>query len=514
MHRDRRAVGDCCQRKEHMNNPGASHNPAQTLAKAPTGISGLDEITHGGLPAGRPTLVCGGPGCGKTVLAMEFLVRGALEFGEPGLFVSFEENIEDLRENFKSFGFDLAALVEQKKLFLSHVKLSRNEIVEAGEFTLDGLLLRLEHGIVQVGAKRVALDTMETLFSYISSTANLRSEVARLFRWLKDKGVTCVITGERGSSELTRHGFEEYASDCVLVLDHRISEQVSKRRLRILKYRGSSHEKDEYPFLIGDTGFSTLPISSVRLDHTVSMARVSTGVPDLDAMMGGKGYFRGSGILVSGAAGAGKSSLAATFAAATCQRGEKALVFSFEESTGQLVRNMSSIGLDLQHWLDEGLLRIDARRPTLFGMEEHLVSILAHVIRFAPDVVVMDPITNFLSVGAAWEVRSLLIRILDRLRERGATVLLTNLTSGTGTVEETETGISSMMDTWIALSQSMSDNVRRSYLYVLKSRGMDHSREVREFIMSAGGLSLRAIPSFGAEHNQQGDSSRSGKGAR
>ncbi len=493
---------------------GTVDNPPSTLAKARTGISGLDEITHGGLPAGRPTLVCGGPGCGKTVLAMEFLVRGALEFGEPGLFVTFEESIDDLRQNFKSFGFDLAALVEQKKLFISHVKLSRSEIVEAGEFTLDGLLLRLEQGILQVGAKRVALDTMETLFSCMSSTANLRSEVARLFQWLKDKGVTCVITGERGSSELTRHGFEEYASDCVLLLDHRISEQVSKRRLRVVKYRGSSHEKDEYPFLIGDTGFSALPISSVQLDHAVSMDRVSTGVPDLDAMMGGLGYFRGSSILLSGAAGAGKSTLAATFAAATCQRGEKALLFSFEESAGQLIRNMSSLGLDLRTWIEKGLLRIESRRPTLFGIEEHLVSILAHANGFAPNVVVMDPITNFLSVGADWEVRSLLTRILDRLRETGATVLLTNLTSGTGTVEDTETGISSIMDTWIALSQSMSGHVRRCYLYVLKSRGMDHSREVREFIMSANGLSLRALPADGAEQNQQAGPSGSSRGER
>jgi circadian clock protein KaiC len=480
-------------------------NPSRPLAKARTGISGLDEILHGGLPKNRPTLVCGGPGCGKTILAMEFLVRGVLEFGEPGLFVSFEENIEDLIQNFESFGFDLGALVEQKKLLISHVKLSRNQVVEAGEFTLDGLILRLEHGIQQVGAKRVALDTLETLFSYMSNTENLRSEVARLFEWLKEKGVTCVITAERGSEELTRYGFEEYASDCVLLLDHRISDQVSKRRLRIVKYRGSSHEKDEFPFLIGDSGFSALPISSVQLDHAVSKERISTGVPDLDAMMGGQGYFRGSGILLSGAAGAGKSTLAATFAAETCRRGEKALLFSFEESPGQLIRNMNSIGLDLQPLVDKGLLHIEARRPTLFGIEEHLVSILASANRFDPHVVVMDPITNFLSVGAQREVRSLLTRILDRLREKGVTVLLTNLTSGTGNVEDSETSISSMMDTWIALDQSMSGYTRRCYLYVLKSRGMNHSRDMCEFILSANGISLRPITERGIGHNEQNE---------
>jgi circadian clock protein KaiC len=335
------------------------------VAKARTGITGLDEITHGGLPAARPTLVCGGPGCGKTILAMEFLVRGALEFGEPGLFVSFEESSEDLHNNFKSFGFDLNALIEQKRLLIAHVKLSRNEIVEAGAFTLDGLFVRLELAIKQVGAKRVALDTMETLFSCLSSSDSLRSEIARLFQWLKDKGVTTVITGERGTSELTRHGFEEYVSDCVLLLDHRISAQVSKRRLRVVKYRGSSHGMDEYPFLIGDTGFTALPISSVHLDRAVVTDRVSTGVRDLDAMMGGQGYFRGSSVLLSGGAGAGKSTLAAAFASATCQRGNKCLFLAFEESTGQLVRNMRSVGNDLQPWIDEGLLSTPRARDYL-----------------------------------------------------------------------------------------------------------------------------------------------------
>ena len=498
-----------------MNETNDQYNDHPVMvAKAPTGIMGLDEITHGGLPAGRATLVCGGPGCGKTILAMEFLVRGVLEFDEPGLFVSFEESIEDLHHNFRSFGFDLRALIEQKKLFISHVKLSRNEIVEAGAFTLDGLFVRLELAIQQVGAKRVALDTMETLFSCLSSSENLRSEIARLFQWLKDKGVTTVITGERSALELTRHGFEEYVSDCVLLLDHRISDQVSKRRLRVIKYRGSSHGMDEYPFLIGDKGFCALPLSSVHLDHKVGTERVSTGVPDLDAMMGDQGYFRGSGILVSGAAGGGKTTLAASFADATCKRGEKCLFLAFEESADQLIRNMRSIGIDLQFWIDKGLLSIQAHRPTLFGIEEHLMTIYKLTKRFAPKAIVIDPITNFLSIGAPWEVKSLLTRVLDQIRGIGATVLLTSLTPGDGTVENSEAGISSMMDTWIALKQKMNGNVRQCYLYILKSRGMEHSREVRELNMSANGLSLRSIPASGNENNQRREPFGSSKGER
>jgi circadian clock protein KaiC len=473
--------------------PTGAERQESSLKKAPIGVEGLDAITHGGFPAGRPTLICGGPGCGKTILAMEFLVRGALEFDEPGLFVSFEESIEDLYHNFRSFGFDLESLVEQKKLFISHVKLSRTEIVESGEFTLDGLFIRLADGIQQVGAKRVAIDTLESLFSHLTDTNALRAEIARLFGWLKDQGMTSVITAEKGSGQLTRNGLEEYVSDCVLTLDHRIADQISKRRLRVVKYRGSSHEKDEYPFLIGASGFSALPITSVHLDHTVSSDRVSTGVPDLDAMLGGKGYYRGSTVLLSGAAGSGKSTLAASFAAATCARGERCLLLAFEESTGQMIRNMRSVGLDLEPWVEQGLLHIQASRPTLFGLEEHLVSIVELGRRVAPSAVVVDPITNFLSSGSAWEVKALLTRVLDQFRALGATVLATSLTSGSGTVEATGTGLSSIMDTWVALDQRRKGNTRRCCLYVLKSRGMEHSHEVRELVMSSAGLSLSAI---------------------
>jgi len=381
-----------------MNQTHEQHDDrAVMVAKAHTGIAGLDEITHGGLPAGRPTLVCGGPGCGKTILAMEFLVRGALEFDEPGLFVSFEESIEDLHHNFRSFGFDLKALIEQ----------------------------------------------------------------------------------------------------------------VSKRRMRVVKYRGSAHGMDKYPFLIGDTGFTALPISSIHLEHGVGTDRVGTGVPDLDAMMGGQGFFRGSTVLISGGAGAGKSTLAAAFAAATCEKGEKCLQLAFEESAGQLIRNMRSVGIELQPWIDQGLLSIQARRPTLFGIEEHLMAIFREVRRMRPKAVVIDPITNFLSIGAPWEVKSLLTRVLDQLRGMGATVLLTSLTPGDGTIENSEAGVSSMTDTWIALNQKMNGNLRQCYLYVLKSRGMEHSREVRELKMSASGLSLRPVSAAGSEDNQRREPSGS-----
>ena len=464
-----------------------------TIEKAPTGIAGLDEITGGGLPARRSTLVCGGPGCGKTMMAMEFLVRGAQQFGEPGLFVSFEEKPQSLVENFCSFGFDLNALVGQKQLKIAHVDFSHAEIIETGEFTLEGLFIRLEHGIREIGAKRVVLDTMETIFRALSSTENLRGEIARLFRWLSDKGVTAVVTGERGREELTRHGFEEYLSDCVLLLDHRISEQVSKRRLRIVKYRGSSHGKDEYPFLIGETGLSVLPLTSLLLDHKVSDARVSTGVRALDEMLAGKGYFRGTTVLVSGKAGTGKSSLAAAFAAASSARNERCLYLAFEESAAQLARNMRSLGIDLEKWAKQGLLTLQATRPTFLGLEEHLVDMMRVIDTVKPSCVVIDPITNFLSAGEQPEIKGMFMRLIDYLKSRQITLCVTALTAGSGRADETEEKISSLVDTWIALDLEVVGHVRRRQIYIVKSRGMEHSRETRELVMSNNGLSLRAL---------------------
>ena len=463
------------------------------IEKAPTGIAGLDEITRGGLPARRSTLVCGGPGCGKTVLAMEFLVRGAEQFGEPGLFVSFEEKPQSLVENFRSFGFDLNDLVGKKLLKIAHIDLSHAEVIETGEFTLEGLLIRLEHGIREIGAKRVVLDTMETIFSALSNTESLRGEIARLFRWLRDKGVTAVITGEKGKEELTRHGFEEYLSDCVLLLDHRIYDQISKRRLRIVKYRGSPHGKDEYPFLIGETGLSVLPLTSLLLDHKVSDERVGTGVQGLDEMLAGKGYFRGTTVLVSGKAGTGKSSLAAAFAAAVSARNERCLYFAFEESAPQLARNMRSLGIDLNQWAKQGLLTLQATRPTFLGLEEHLMGKIQLIDTLKPSCVVIDPITNFLSAGDQPEIKAMFLRLIDYAKSREITLLVTALTAGPDRADETDEKISSLVDTWIAVDLEVVGHARRRQIYIVKSRGMEHSRDTRELVMSHKGLSLRSL---------------------
>lgn len=467
--------------------------PFPTIEKASTGIAGLDEITGGGLPARRATLVCGGPGCGKTVLAMEFLVRGAQQFDEPGLFVSFEEKPQSLVENFGPFGFDLDALIREKRLKISHIDLSHGEVIETGDFTLTGLLIRLEHGIKEIGAKRVVLDTMENIFSVLGNTENLRAEIARLFHWLRDKRVTALVTGERGKEELTRYGFEEYLSDCVLLLDHRITDQISKRRLRIVKYRGSPHGKDEYPFLVGETGVSVLPLTSLLLDHKVSDERVSTGIAALDDMLAGEGYFRGTTVLVSGKAGTGKSSIAAAFAAAAGARNERCLYFAFEESAAQLARNMRSLGLDLDKWAKQGLLTLQAMRPTFLGLEEHLLGMIHLIDALKPSCVVIDPITNFLSAGDQPEIKAMFMRLIDYLKSRKITLFVTALTAGSDRPDETEEKISSLVDTWIALDLEVVGHERRRQIYVVKSRGMAHSRATRELVMSDHGLSLQGL---------------------
>lgn len=466
---------------------------AHTLAKAPTGIFGLDELTGGGLPAGRPTLLCGGPGCGKTILAMEFLVHGARDFREPGLYVSFDESAQSLREDCLPFAFDLEGLIAQKRLKIAHVDMSHGEIVEAGAFSLDGLMIRLAHGIAEVGAKRMVLDSLESVFAALSDSEMLRHETARLFHWIRDKGITAIVTGERGTQDLTRYGFEEYISDCVLLLDHRVSEQVSKRRMRLIKYRGSAHATDEFPFVIGKTGISVLPITSLNLDCPTSAERVSTGVGELDAMLGQAGYFKGTTVLVSGKAGTGKSSLAAAFAAAACARQERCLYLAFEESAAQLTRNMRSVRIDLEAGITRGLLTIQAFRPTFRGLEEHLIAMTEAIDKLTPGCVVMDPITNFISVGSPEDVRSMLTRFIDHLKTRGITLFFTALTAGSGRSDETGTDVSYLVDTWIALDVQVVGNTRHRELYVVKSRGMDHSRETRELILSSHGLSLRSL---------------------
>ncbi|HYR32782.1 MAG TPA: circadian clock protein KaiC, partial [Burkholderiales bacterium] len=436
------------------------------MNKARTGIAGLDEITFGGLPRGRPTLVCGGAGSGKTLLAMEFLLRGAKEFGEPGVFMAFEESEEDLAQNVRSLGFSVEELIAEKKLAVDYVHVERSEIEETGEYDLEGLFVRLGAAIDEVGAKRVVLDTLESLFSGFSNLAVLRAELRRLFRWLKDRGVTAVITGERGEGALTRQGLEEYVSDCVILLDHRVIDQVSTRRLRIVKYRGTSHGTNEYPFLIDEEGISVLPLTSLGLNHPASDEHISAGVPGLDAMLAGKGYYRGSSILVSGTAGTGKSSFAAHFADAACRRGERCLYLAFEESPSQILRNMRSIGIDLEPWTRKGLLRIEASRPTLFGLEMHLVHIHKLVKEYDPRVLVVDPISSFISSGSAEQAEAMLVRLIDFLKARAVTTLLANLTVGGAALERTEAGISSLIDTWVVLSDVEVGSARRRRLNV------------------------------------------------
>jgi circadian clock protein KaiC len=463
------------------------------LPKVATGISGLDEITGGGLPKGRPTLVCGSAGCGKTLLAMEFLVRGATEFGEPGVFIAFEETPEELAQNVRSLGFDLDDLVAKKKVAIDYIRIERNEITETGEFDLDGLFIRLALAIDSVGAQRVVLDTIETLFGGFTNQAMLRSELRRLFRWLKDKGVTCVITGERGDGALTRQGLEEYVSDCVILLDHRVTEQVSTRRLRIVKYRGSVHGTNEYPFLIDERGISVLPVTELGLNHESSNERITSGVPQLDDMLGGQGYYRGSSILVSGSAGTGKTSLAAHFALATCKRGERCLYLAFEESPSQLMRNMRTIGVNLDPYKRNGLLQIQASRPTLLGLEAHLVQIHKAVTDFAPTTVIVDPISNFVSGGTAADAQKMLLRLIDFLKIRQITAMFTHLTSGGGVVEATDMGVSSLIDTWLLVRDIEVGGERNRGLYVIKSRGMAHSNQVREFLITSRGVALQQV---------------------
>jgi len=473
---------------------GLATTESQTpeLKKTPTGIAGLDEITGGGLPAGRPTLVCGAAGCGKTMLAAEFLAHGALEYGEPGVFMMFEETAAELAENLASLGIDMAKLQRQKKIALDFVRVERNEIEETGEYDLDGLFIRLGHAIDSIGAKRVVLDTIEALFAGVPNHAILRAELRRLFRWLKDKGVTAIITGERGESTFTRYGLEEYVADCVILLDHRIVEQVSTRRLRVVKYRGSSHGTNEYPFLIGARGISVLPITSLTLSHVASRERVSTGIPGLDQMLGGRGAYRGSSILVSGAPGTGKSSVAASFVDAACRRGERALLFAYEESASQLLRNMRSIGLDLQRWVAKGLLRIESTRPTLHGLEQHLVHMHDMVQSFKPEVVAVDPISNLTSHGEDAGLKLTLMRLIDFLKTAGTTALFTSLTAdrGDAVAATSEVGVSSLMDSWLLLANVAYNGERTRTLQVLKSRGMPHSNQVREFVFSDHGVDL------------------------
>jgi circadian clock protein KaiC len=472
------------------NNGSKSTSPATPLLKCPTGIQGLDEITGGGLPRGRPTLVCGSAGCGKTLLAVEFLVRGAMQFGEPGVFMSFEETDAELKANVASLGFDLAGLVRRKKIVLDHVHIERSEITETGEYDLEGLFVRLNHAIDSIGATRVVLDTLEALFAGLPNEAILRAELRRLFRWLKDKGVTAVITAERGREQLTRHGLEEYVSDCVILLDHRVFEQIATRHLRVVKYRGALHGTNEFPFLIGDEGISVQPITSLGLNHKISSGRIATGIPRLDAMLGGRGFFRGSSILLTGTPGTGKTIVAANFAHAAGRRGERTLFFSFEESSNQIIRNMRSIGLRLEPLVQRDLLRFHAARPSLYGLEMHLATMFKEIAAFKPHVVIVDPITSLMDAGTDSECKGMVTRLIDYLKAGQVTSLFTSLTQGGHVLQQSEAAMSSLMDAWLLLQDFEGNGERNRVLYVLKARGMAHSNQVREFLISNRGIDL------------------------
>ena len=469
------------------------NQPPTPLQKVKTGIAGFDELTDGGLPAGRPTLICGEAGSGKTLFSVEFLVKGATVFNERGVFVAFEEKAEELATNVAAMGFDLQRLAADNMLRFDYVHIDKSEIAETGEYDLDGLFVRLGHAIDSIGAKRIVLDTIENLFFGLENKGILRAELRRLFQWLKEKKITAIITGEKGDGSLTREGLEEYVSDCVIVLDNRVANQITTRRLRIVKYRGSQHGTNEYPFLIDADGISVLPVTSLRLEAKVSSQRVSTGIPSLDDMLDGKGFYKGSSILVSGTSGTGKTSIAASFALESCRRGERCIYFAFEESPDQIVRNMQSIGLHLHQYAEKGLLKFQSSRPTMYGLEMHLVVIYKLIKEFKPQTVVIDPITNLITVGNSSEITSILTRLIDFLQTQQISVVFTALTFNTLLKDQTDESISSLVDAWIQVRDVELNGERNRGLYIMKSRGMNHSNQVREFMITSNGLQLEDV---------------------
>nr|WP_284507412.1 circadian clock protein KaiC [Caballeronia sp. ATUFL_M2_KS44] len=461
------------------------------IEKAPTGIKGFDQLTLGGLPRGRSTLLCGAAGCGKTLFAMTFLVEGALRHDEAGVIVSFEERSADLAANVASLGYDVPALVDQNKILIDHIELRSSETDETPDYDLEGLFIRLDVLIRKVNARRVVLDTIETLFSSFKDTSVLRTELRRLFEWLKDRGVTAIVTGERGEGQLTRYGIEEYVSDCVVVLDNRVRDQITTRRLRVVKYRGSAHGTNEYPFLIDAEGITVLPITAAGLEHTSSQEIIPTGIVGVDQMLETGGIYRGSSVLISGLAGTGKTTFGARFAKASCERGERVLFFEFEESPDQVIRNMRSVGIDLSEFLGKQL-RFESARPSLFGLEMHLARMYRDIEKFDPSLVVVDPLSAFR--GLEDEVHGVFLRLIDMLKARGTTCVFTSLVDVTSAASVNDRSVSSLMDVWIALFNTEANGERNRTLYVLKARGMAHSNQIREYILGSDGIEL--VPAY------------------
>ena len=470
----------------------APSSPAQ-VQKCPTGIKGFDEITEGGLPRHRITLISGGPGSGKTLLGVDFLVNGVVNFKERGVFMSFEETEDELYQDVASLNLDLSGLVLKKEIRFEHVLLQRYDIHEKGEFNLEGLFIRLELAIDSIGAKRVVLDSIESLFAGITDAGILRLEIKRLFRWLKQKQVTTIITGEQGQDSFTRHGLEEFISDCIILLDNRVRQQVSTRRIRVIKYRGSNHGTNEYPFVIDKNGLSVIPITSTGLDHPGTDKKVSTGIASLDKLFSGGGYSKGSTVLISGTAGTGKTSIAAAFIIASCKRGEKSLYLSYEESPGQLIQNLRSIGFDLERWVKKGLLKIVSTRPAFFGLEMHLLDLYKILDDFKPTSVVIDPLTSLIGQADESEIQSMLTRMIDMLKSRAITGVFTSLVSSTAQNDTSgEIGVSSLIDSWIVVRELEEDEGRKRIrgLYIVKSRGTGHSSDVQKMIFSDDGIQL------------------------
>lgn len=457
--------------------------------RSPTYIAGMDVVLGGGVPSGRCTLVAGGPGSGKTVMGMEFVARGAAE-GEPGVFLSFEQTVAQLRRDFSTFATGVPDLVDDGAMLLRHIEVDAKTFEETGEYGLDALMIRIGSALDEVGAKRLAMDTLDTLFAHLRETHSLRAEIRRLFEWLHDRGVTAVVTAEAGDGTFTQYGLEAYVSDCVILLDQRVHDGLSTRRARVLKYRGAGHSDDEHPFLIDGAGMSLIPIVTTHLDHEAFDEQMSTGLADLDDLIEGGGYFRGSSVLVTGTAGTGKSSLAVSWVAAACARGERALYLAFEESQSQILRNMNSIGMDLSRWLEEGLLHVRARRPAQHGLEAHLLQIERLLDEIRPRAVAVDPFTNLISVGSEAATAAMLTRLVDMLKERDITGVYTSLIPEAGSVGAHGSSVSSVMDTWIALSSVYQKGERKRSLHILKSRGMQHSHGLHLFTMTPDGLEV------------------------